>query len=357
MMSMNPSEVNQAPLNGMRYSSLMIHEGNSKGRRCGGIPRAMIWSAFSLTLLLLVLVGSHAGPFDRPDRDFIFCFRVNGYEPDGWFGEPVALAVDERAGVIYVADAKAGSVSAFSLQGVPKSQYGSEHGLKSPLGLAVDKQGSLYVSESEGGPVKIISSKGEASTLELPAEEVKQPPKPGRMTFDRDGNLYVVDRANCRIYVFDKERKLKLKLGGMGDKRGEFKMLQDVAVDRQGRIYALDSVGVPVQVFDRKGKYIYRFGFRGEGEEDISAAAALFIDRNDQIWVLDRGQHCFKVFDRSGAFLRQLGGYGLDEGALFQPTDAEIDNLGRVYVVEAGARRLQVFSLNRPFEPFSPPGL
>jgi len=302
-------------------------------------------------LILLAVAASHAGPFDQGARDFVFCFSVSGYEQETWLAEPSALALDERAGLVYVADTRAGDVAVFSLQGAPKSQPGK---VKAPVGLAVDKGGNLYVSESEGGPIKILNPKGEASILEIPVGEGEEPAKPGRMAFDRDGNLYVVDRAACRIYVFDKEKKLKFRLGGKGDKRGEFRMLQDVAVDRQGRIYALDSAGVPIQVFDKKGKYIYRFGFRGDGEEDISSAAGLFVDQNDQIWVVDRGQHALKVFDRSGNFLRRFGNYGLAEGSLFQPIDAEMDRFGRVYVLEAGARRLQVFSLSRPFEPLIP---
>ena len=330
---------------------------NSSRRPHNGFPKAAACFALCLIISSLVTVGLQADLFAQDTRDFTFCFRVNGYEADTWFREPSALALNERSGVMYVADAKDGAVSAFSLQGVPKFQYGAEKELKAPVGLAADKHGNIYVSENESGPIRIVDPKGEVSTFELPADDGGKPAKPGRMTFDRDGNFYVVDRANCRIYVFDKEKKLKFKFGGVGDKRGKFKMLQDVAVDRHGRIYALDSAGVPVQVFDKKGKYIYRFGFRGEGEEDISFPAGLFVDQNDQIWVVDRARHALKVFDRSGSFLRRFGIYGLGESLLFQPVDAEMDNFGRVYVLEAGARRLQVFSLSRPFEPFSPPGL
>ena len=310
--------------------------------------------AFALVLMLLAMLPAHAGVFDSRDQDFRFYFGVNGYEANTWFGEPAALALDQRSGIILVADKKAGCVDAFGLQGTPRFQYGPKNGLKAPIGLAVAGNGDVYVAEDEGGPIKIIGSKGEMTALELPAEQAQESPKPGRMTLDQDGNLYVVERTNCRVYVFDKGKKLKFKLGGIGDKRGEFKMLQDVAVDRQGRIYALDSIGgIPVQVFDRKGNYLYGFGSRGEGEQNISFPAGLFIDREDQIWVVDKTQHSLKVFDRSGVLLRAFGNYGQGEGMLFYPVDAGIDNFGRIYVLEAGSRRLQVFSLNRPFEPFS----
>lgn len=302
-------------------------------------------------LILLLLILPAACHAQTDNRDFSLCLRVNGYEADTNFVEPSSLALDNRSGTMFIADTKDGTISAFSLLGVPKTQYGIHEKLKNPLALAVDKQGNLYVAEIDGGPIKIISPKGEVSTFD------PQTPKPGRMRFDRDGNLYVVDRENNQILIFDKDRQLKQKLGGTGDKRGQFKKLEDVAVDRQGRIYALDSAGVPVQVFDKKGKYIYRFGYRGEGPEDLSSPAGLFIDQNDQVWIVDRGRHALKVFDRSGTFLRRFGVYGLEESLLFQPVDADMDSFGRIYVVEAGARRLQVFSLSRPFEPLTPSGL
>lgn len=309
-----------------------------------------------LCAVLSAAVPSYAALPDQDSQTFSFYFSVIGYGRATSFGEPSALALDRDNSLIFIADVKAGNVNAFGFQGVSKFQYGAKNGLKAPVGLAVGKNDNLFISEDEGGPVKIIDSKGEVSALALPGAEGEEAPKPGRMTVDQDGNLYVVDRTNCRVYVFDKERKFKFKLGGVGNQRGEFKMLQDVAVDRQGRIYALDTLGTPVQVFDKNGKFIYRFGSLGEGVQDVSFPAALFIDRHDQIWIVDKAQHCLKVFGRSGAFLRKFGDYGLGESTLFYPIDADIDDFGRVYVLEVGARRLQVFSLKRPFEPLRPEG-
>ncbi len=326
-----------------------------------GLPLAGFSHILCITLAIIALVtvtsGTWAQASAQDTRSLDFVFRINGFDQDSVFGEPSAVALDEKAGLIYLADPKFARVYSFTLQGVPKTEYGLDKGLESPIGLAVDKQGNLYIAEGSGGPIKAIDAKGEVTKFDLPKTEGDADPKPGRMTFDRDGNLYVVDRANCRILVLDKDRKLRMAIGGKGDKRGQFKALQDVAVDRQGRVYGLDSEGTPVQVFDKKGKYIYKFGFRGDGGEEIMFPSGLFIDQNDQIWVVDRARHALKVFDRSGTFLRRLGVYGTDEGYLFQPSDADMDGLGRIYVAEAGARRMQVFSLSRPFEPFTPPGL
>lgn len=292
---------------------------------------------------------------DDTQQSFRFRFVVKGYEANSWFEDPSSLAVDERSGLVYVADTKSGAVDGFSLQGIAKLQYGTKDGLKAPIGLAVDRAGNLYVSENDGGSIKVIDSRRQVTTVEIPADDSAggDPPKPGRMTFDQDGNLYIVDRANCRILVFDKQRKFKRRFGAVGDKRGEFKLPQDVAVDRQGRIYVTDAIGTPVQVFDSKGGYLYGFGDRGEGTQSLSFPGGVFVDRHDQVWVVDKTQHCLKVFDRLGMFLRTFGTYGQGQGSFFYPIDASVDDLGQVYILESGARRLQVFSLGRPFEPFS----
>lgn len=288
--------------------------------------------------------------------EFSFSFSITGYRDDTRFSEPSTVGVSDRSNLIYLVDSKDAAVYSFNLQGAPKSLECDREKLGIPYAVAVDKDGRVYIATTEAGPIKMLDADGKVAPIELEAPAGDQKPKPGRMAFDRDGNLYVVDRANSRVYVLDKDRKLKLRIGGKGSKRGEFRQLQDVAVDRQGRIYALDSLGIPVQVYDKKGKYLYRFGFRGEGSQDIGHPNAIALDRNDQVWIVDKGQHCLKVFDRAGDFLRRFASYGVGEGTLFEPVDIDIDISGKVYVAELGARRVQVFTVGRPYETFTTAG-
>jgi DNA-binding beta-propeller fold protein YncE len=288
--------------------------------------------------------------------EFSSSLAITGYQRDTRFGEPSGLAVSDRLNTIYLTDVKDAALYAFNMQGVPKSVESDKEKIGVPYAVAVDKDGNVYVATNDAGPIKVIDSKGEVTPIELEVPEGDQKPKPGRMAFDREGNLYVVDRANSRLYVLDKDRRLKMRIGGKGSKRGEFRQLQDAAIDRSGRIYALDALGIPVQVFDKKGKYLYRFGFHGGGDQDIGTPNAIALDRNDQVWIVDKGQHCLKVFDRAGEFLRRFGTYGVGEGTLFDPVDIEIDGSGRIYVAESGARRVQVFIVSRPYETFTAPG-
>ncbi len=303
---------------------------------------------------LLLFAGSAA--VAQTGGEFAFSFSVLGYQKDSRFAEPASIAVSDRSHQIYLVDAKDPAVFVFTTEGAPKTIHAARDRIDAPYAVAVDKDGKVYLTGSEAGPIVVIDADGEVATIDIEAPEGDQKPKPGRMAFDRDGGLYVIDRANSRIIVLDKERKVRMRIGGKGSKRGEFRQLHDVAVDRQGRIYALDSLGVPVQVFDKKGKYLYRFGFRGDGVQDIGYPAGIALDRSDQVWIVDKGQHCIKVFDRAGEFLRKFTSYGVGEGTLFDPVDIEIDGFGKVYVAEAGARRMQVFRIARPYETFTTAG-
>lgn len=339
-----------------------LQRGNRAGRRrlLGVVFIEHRTSNIEYRILLVILLGlTAAACFGYAfGSGFNFFLLITGFRDDTFFGEPCAVAVSDRAGNLYVADSKFGTVDVFSVLGMPVEQYGRGCGLSAPIGVGVGKDGRVWVSEKGSPALRVIDKEGASSSFDVPVPEGDSDPQPGRMDFDRDGNLYLVDEANCRICVFDKDGNLKLRVGGKGFKRGEFEKLRDVAVDETGRIYALSDSGTPVQVFDKKGKYIFRFGFQGDGPEDIAVPAGLFVDRNFQVWIVDRGQHCLKVFDgRSGEYLRTFGYYGVNEGELAQPVDAAMDSSGRIYIAEAGTRRVQIFSLDNPFEPFKPNGL
>lgn len=295
--------------------------------------------------------------YNQTNKEFTSIQTLTLYDEYTGFDTPSTLAINNKSGKMCIIDTSVNEVYLMSIQGLPQKRIGSESGVKSPSGVAIANDGTIYIADTKTGTIKLISPDESQKVIELPEVEGGKAPQPGRMTIDRNSSMYVTDRANSRICIFDKTGKFTLQLGKNGIKRGEFKSLEDVAVDRQGRIYALDSSGTPVQVFDKKGKYLYRFGFKGIGDEDISFAAGLFIDPNDQVWVVDQGSHSLKVFDRNGAFLRKFGEYGTEQGLLFQPVDADMDSLGRVYVLEAGAKRLQVFMLLHTFERFTQEGL
>jgi tripartite motif-containing protein 71 len=66
---------------------------------------------------------------------------------------------------------------------------------------------------------------------------------------DRQGNIFVVDSYTCRVQELSPSGKLLAAWGRPGTKPGEFRNPQGIAVDTQGNVYVADSGNDRVQEF------------------------------------------------------------------------------------------------------------
>src|SRR4029078_8787634 len=70
------------------------------------------------------------------------------------------------------------------------------------------------------------------------------------ITTDSDGQIvYVSDRQNKRIQIFDSEGNYLTQLESLGTLAGQFGKPRDVAVDLLNRIYVVDKDNNNIQVF------------------------------------------------------------------------------------------------------------
>lgn len=298
-------------------------------------------------------VYSQISPGGGTDVFVRFQYVLNGFKSDIRFQAPTSLAVDQANNLVYVCDSEDKKISAFSLQGAGKFRIGENGELDDPVGVAVDRQGNLYVSERKLRKIRVFDRLGKMATeIDLGNIEATTKVQPSKIAVSRSGNLYVVDQANQQILVFDKDRNLKLKFGKIGDHQGEFRTIEDVAVDRQDRIYVADSSGFPVQMFDKSGGYISRIGLRREANGMVDPVAVT-VDRFDQLWVVDSSEHNVRIYDRIGLPLKSFGSYGTGDAMLFYPVDLDLDEMGRVFILERGSRRMQVFAQDNANQPIS----
>jgi DNA-binding beta-propeller fold protein YncE len=67
------------------------------------------------------------------------------------------------------------------------------------------------------------------------------------------GNIFIADRANDRIQVFDSNGNFITKWGSRGSADGQFNNPIGVAVGADGRIYVTDEGNARIQVFSSTG--------------------------------------------------------------------------------------------------------
>ena len=106
-----------------------------------------------------------------------------------------------------------------------------------------------------------------------------------------------------------------------------------------GSIFVSNRDNCHIHVFDAERKYVTTFGQWGEGEKqlydplhmDVSASGLLYVANHKNNWV--------SVFREDGTFIRRIG-----QGKLRHPRDVLVHSSGLVYVVDGGNQRIAVFS-------------
>ncbi|MEO8923407.1 MAG: peptidyl-alpha-hydroxyglycine alpha-amidating lyase family protein [Caldimonas sp.] len=131
---------------------------------------------------------------------------------------------------------------------------------------ATDKGSDLVVKFSpEGKVLMVLGRKQEASEDTGPVKHPK-PPAPaedGRfrqvtdVTWDPAGNIFISDGyINSRVAKVSKNGTLVKSWGVRDDKPGEFNTPHSIASDAQGNIYVADRANRRIQVFDGEGKIL-----------------------------------------------------------------------------------------------------
>jgi len=132
---------------------------------------------------------------------------------------------------------------------------------------AVDKGSDMIVKfDPEGRVTMVFGRKQEASDEETGPLKHPKPPLPaedGRfrqptdVTWDPAGNTYISDGyINSRVAKVDKNGNWLKSWGDRGDKPGEFNTPHSIAADAQGNIYVADRFNRRIQVFDGDGKLL-----------------------------------------------------------------------------------------------------
>jgi hypothetical protein len=101
----------------------------------------------------------------------------------------------------------------------------------------------------------------------------------GDIQVDTDGNIYVLDRGNHRLQVFDKDGKYLRTIGKKGQGPGEFNAPRGLQLDDEtGNIFVADYRSMTIIIFEKEGKYI---------DKDIHHAEFLndfYLDSDGCIW-------------------------------------------------------------------------
>ena len=221
--------------------------------------------------------------------------RMSVVGGDGSLRYPVA-AVSDASGAIYVADVGNAKVMVYDGNGRYRTSYAVDNG--KPVALAINERlGTLYVVDRQQHRVIALDKQGQQLfTFGSFGDSNGNFNVPLAIAIGADDKLYVLDSGNFRVQVFDARGAYLFKFGSVGDRAGLFANPKGVALDSAGHIYVTDAAFSNFQIFDQQGNVLLYVGSMGPAPGQMHLPGGIAIDDQDRIYVADQLNRRIEVF-------------------------------------------------------------
>ncbi len=221
----------------------------------------------------------------------------------------------------------------------PFGNVGKKGLLTKPLGVALDRNGQVYVVDGKARKVFVYDAVG------MFLREFADPSdldRPVGVAVSMDGaRVYVVDAGGIdserhRVVVYDQKGSRLSVIGKRGVGDGEFNLPTQVAVAPDKTLYVLDGGNFRVQAFTPQGKFLRAWGENGRNFGNFARPRGLAIDADGYVYVSDAAFRNVQVFTPEGQLLLAIGGEGLQDkpGQFALPAGLAVDERGHVYIVD-----------------------
>ncbi|MDW7773481.1 MAG: 6-bladed beta-propeller [Desulfobulbaceae bacterium] len=265
---------------------------------------------------------------------------------------PVAVALD-RDGRLYVAETRANRVVILSQSG---RFIGKLDGLSEPISVAVDSGGPIYVGSKEKGNVAVYDA--DFTFLFKLGSGDDEFIQPDDICIDpTTGWIYVVDRGSDLVRIYDSTGQSVGSIGSSGNGDGQFHHPVSIAIDegaeeiivldRQLAISQKDSTtlleGARIQFFAMDGTYKRGFSRFDSFEGDMIRPQKIAVDNESRIYVTDSLQNVVLVYDNLGNSLRTVHDL---ENPMRVPHGITINGANRLYIASRMANRIEVYGID-----------
>ena len=217
-----------------------------------------------------------------------------------------------------------------------------------PVGVAVDKNGALWVLDKNNPRVvKLDDSGAILTTIGSKGSSKGQLDDPTDIAIAGNGDIYVADRGNNWVQVFNSDggfvKAITKSVTAILDEPAA------IALDARDNLYVLDTGRSVIAVFSSKGEALLEFGKKQQGIAKLVKPVALMASP-DEVFVLDSNQ--VKVYSHEGQYQRSFSAKGSGPGELDEPLAISAKDSTTFFISERGNKRVQTFAtLHKPAAP------
>lgn len=188
---------------------------------------------------------------------------------------------------------------------------------------------------------KLVMTLGEPGVSGLDAAHFGGPTD---IAFLPNGNFYISDGyGNSRVVNYSKDGKYLMDWGTWGAGPSQFNQPHSITIDEQGRVYVADRANSRIQVFDSRGQYLDEW-------PNIRFPLHIRASADGHLWVADMLTHQMLKYNLEGRLIYSWGVFGGQPGHLWGVHGFSTDAEGNFYVAEVFNGRVQKFKPKKGLE-------
>jgi DNA-binding beta-propeller fold protein YncE len=286
-------------------------------------------------------------PQTAPELDYVSVPQPFSF-PEGttFAGAPAALAFDSKGHLFVVTR---GNPSLYEFDNNGKFIRSFAEGLFTRThGLRIDKEGNIWVADTgahtvvkldpQGKVLMTLGTKGQRGEWNDATQLFYEP---NDIVIGSNGDLFVAQghapgaNGNPRVMKFDRNGKFIKSWGGKGKEPGKFDVAHGIAFDAKGQLWVTDRENQRIQVFDTNGTFIKEIKYAG-----LPCA----IDIGPQnIFMVNGFAGQLVRMDLDGKVLSAMGKPGKGLGEFGEAHMIAVSPKGEVYVADSVNANVQKF--------------
>ena len=211
--------------------------------------------------------------------------------------------------------------------------------------LVDDGAHTVYKFTNDGK--RLVMTLGEFG---VPGDDERHFARPTDIAWLPDGTFFVSDGyTNTRVVKFDRNGRFLMAWGRKGTppnetRPGYMNTVHSIAVDAKRRVYVADRANSRIQIFDENGRFL-------EAWPNIRRPYYIYMAQDQHLWIADGITQKFTKFDLDGRLLYSWGTFGAFPGGFWGVHQFSVDSEGNLYTADVHVGRPQKFRPRRGVDP------
>jgi DNA-binding beta-propeller fold protein YncE len=279
-------------------------------------------------------------PEQAPPLNYRWVAEPLSIPDDVEFGLPASVTFDDN-GHLWVLNRGPNPIAEFDQDGKLLRAFGGGLFGQRPHALRLDPDGHIWVADGSAHIVVKLNQQGEVlATLGIAGQAgdwdeaagTRLLNQPNDIAFAPNGDFFIAqghqpgERGDPRVLKFRADGAFVKSWGGKGRAPGEFQVAHSIVIDDAGDLWVMDRENSRIQIFDQDGNYLRELNYAG---------LPCSIDfAGDYIWMVNGFTGQLLQLDKNGNVLAAMGSPGDQPDQFGEAHFVAASPTGEIYVAD-----------------------